>query len=83
MTGITLPPVKISPEEAITLFKFAGCEEMYRTKELFEEFKKAKGLRDAALWELLDLWDIMSLLSFVYDTGRVQGIREERAKRPQ
>lgn len=26
-------------------------------------------------------WDIMSLLSFVYDTARIQGIREERAKR--
>lgn len=27
------------------------------------------------------LWDMISLLSFIYDTGRVQGIREERAKR--
>ena len=83
MTGTTMPPVRINPEEAITLFQYASCEEMYRAKELFDEFKKARGLRDAALWEHLDLWEGMSLLSFIYDTGRVQGIREERAKRPQ
>ena len=78
-----MPPVRINPDEAITLFKYARCEEMYRAKDLFDEFKKAKGLRDAAMWELLDLWEVISLLSFVYDTGRVQGIREERAKRSQ
>ena len=83
MIGTTLPPVKISPEEAISLFKFAGCEEMYRAEELYDKFKKSKGLRNEVLWELLDTWDVMSLLSFVYDTGRVQGIREERAKRAQ
>ncbi len=83
MTGTTMPPVRINPEEAITLFKYARCEEMYRAKDLFDEFKKARGLQDAALWALLDLWEVMTLLSFVYATGRVQGIREERAKRPQ
>lgn len=83
MTGTKLPPVRIKPDEAITLFKFARYEEMCRTKELLEAFKKANGFQYAALWELLDLWDLMSLLTFVYDTGRVQGIREERAKRQQ
>ena len=81
MTGTTLPPVKITPEEAMTIFEFSGCGEIHRVMELFYKFKKSDCLRDAAMWELLDLWDIMSLLSFVYDTGRVQGIREERAKR--
>ena len=83
MIGAKMPPVRINPEEAISLFKYASIEEMYRAKDLFDEFKEARGLRDAALCELLDLWEVMSLLSFVYDTGRVQGIREERAKRPQ
>ena len=80
MTGKTLPQMRINPEEAINLFKFASTEEMYRVKDLFEMYKKEKGLRNAVLWDLLDTWDVMSLLSFVYDTGRVQGMREERAK---
>lgn len=42
MVGKMLPPVRITPEEAISLFDFIGCEEMYRAKELFEEFKKKK-----------------------------------------
>ena len=80
MTGKTLPQMRINPEEAINLFKFASIEEMCRAKDLFEMYKKEKGLRNAVLWDLLDTWDVMSLLSFVYDTGRVQGMREERAK---
>lgn len=80
MTGKTMPSVRINPEEAIALFKYATIEEMHRVKDLFDEFKKARELRNAPLWESLDLWDVLSLLSFVYDTGRVQGIREERGK---
>ena len=81
MIGKTMPPARINPEEAIALFRYATIEEMYRVKDLFAEFKKAGRLRNAPLWEGLDLWDVLSLLSFAYDTGRVQGIREERAKR--
>lgn len=80
MTGKNLPQMRINPDEAIKLFEFASMEEMHRAKDLFEMYKKEKGLRNAVLWELLDTWDVVSLLSFVYDTGRVQGIREVRAK---
>lgn len=76
-----LPPVMIEPQEAIALFAHAKTEEMQRAKELYETYRDAKEMRYKPLWDTLDLWDIMSLLSFVYDTGRVQGIREERAKR--
>ena len=48
---------------------------MYIAKDLHDFYRAQKG-RDSD-----SLWDMMSLLSFVYDTGRVQGMREERAKR--
>lgn len=81
MNGVKLPPVMIEPQEAIALFDYAKTEEMQRAKELYETYIEAKEVNCKPLWDLLDLWDLMSVLSFVYDTGRVQGIREERAKR--
>ena len=33
------------------------------------------------LIEDIRLWDAMKLLSFIYGTGRIQGMREERARR--
>lgn len=81
MNGVKLPPVMIEPQEAIALFTHAKIEEMQRAKELYETYREAKEVRYKPLWDALDLWDIVSLLSFAYDTGRVQGIREERAKR--
>lgn len=81
MNGVKLPPVMIEPQEAIVLFGYAKTEEMQRAKKLYEAYIEAKEVRCKPLWDLLDLWDLMSVLSFVYDTGRVQGIREERAKR--
>lgn len=70
-----LPPVMIEPEEAIALFSHAKTEEMYRAKALYDTYREARGT------DTDSLWDIMSLLSFVYDTARIQGIREERARR--
>lgn len=81
MTGNRLPQTLIAPEEAIDLFRFAHLWEIYRAEELYNTYKAAKPMRYAPLWEALDKWDLMSLLSFVYDAGRVQGIREERKKR--
>ena len=75
MLGKKLPPIRITPEEAIALFEYATAEEMYRAKALYDTYREAKGTHTDSLW------DIMSLLSFVYDTARIQGIREERAKR--
>jgi hypothetical protein len=48
---------------------------MYIAKDLYDFYRAQKG-RDSD-----SLWDTMSLLSFIYDTGRIQGMREERAKR--
>lgn len=75
MLGKKLPPIRITPEEAIALFEYATVEEMYRAKALYDTYREAKGT------DTDSLLDIMSLLSFVYDTARIQGIREERARR--
>lgn len=76
MNGVKLPPVMIEPQEAIALFCYTKTEEMHRAKALYDTYRQHKGTDHTD-----SLWDLMSVLSFVYDTGRVQGIREERAKR--
>lgn len=81
MTGKNATQERITPEEAIALFRYASTEEMYRVKALYDMYMKENEVHNAPLWDMLDLWDLMSILSFVYDTGRVQGMREERAKR--
>lgn len=75
MNGKHLPPLRIEPQEAIALFTHAKVEEMYRVKDLYTAYREARGT------DTDSLWGIMSLLSFVYDTARIQGIREERARR--
>ena len=75
MNSKHLSALKIEPEEAIVLFKFATLSEMYRTKALYDIYKTHRELKAD------NLWDIMSLLTFIYNTARIQGIREERAKR--
>ena len=75
MNGKHLPLLRIEPQEAIALFPYAKTEEIYRVKDLYTAYREARGT------DTDSLWDIMSLLSFVYDTARIQGIREERARR--
>lgn len=75
MTGKAPIQQLITPAEAMELFEYAGVCEMYIAKDL-HDFYRAKRGKDSD-----SLWDMISLLSFIYDTGRVQGIREERAKR--
>ena len=70
-----LPKSFITPDEALRLFKYAKTEEMERCVELYNTYAETRLIKSKVSW------DLMSLLSFVYDTGRVQGIREERAKR--
>lgn len=75
MTGKAPIQQLIAPGEAMELFRYAGIQEMQIAKDLHDFYRAQEGIhRDT-------LWDMMSLLSFVYDTGRVQGMREERAKR--
>lgn len=75
MTGKAPIQQLVAPDEAMELFKYAGIREIYIAKDLYD-FYRAKRERNSD-----SLWDMMSLLSFIYDTGRVQGMREERAKR--
>jgi hypothetical protein len=75
MTGEAPIQQLIAPAEAMELFRYAGIQEMYIAKDLHDFYRAQRG-RDSD-----SLWDMLSLLSFVYDTGRVQGVREERAKR--
>lgn len=75
MLGKTTPPELITAQEAIALFQYATISEMYTVKELEEVYRACKGKDQDTLWGTL------SILSFIYDTGRIRGIREERAKR--
>lgn len=76
MTGKAPIQRLIAPAEAMELFRYAGIQEMYIAKDLYDFYRAQKGRHSDSLWD-----NMMRLLSFVYDTGRVQGIREERAKR--
>ena len=75
MTGKAPIQQLIAPAEAMELFKYAGIREMHIAKDLRDFYRAQRG------GDSDSLWDMMSLLSFIYDTGRVQGMREERAKR--
>ena len=75
MVGKKMPEKMISTDEALKLFAYANTEEMHRAMDLYRAYRKTKGTDPDVLW------DLMSLLSFIYDTGRVQGIREERSKK--
>lgn len=76
MTGKTLPAQMITPEEALDLFKHSTVEEIYRAKDLCDAYKEANPYKDADFQ-----WKFFNLLSFIYSAGRIQGIREERAKK--
>ena len=68
-------PQLITPQESIKIFAHSSTEKMYRVDDLYNNYIKCGKLRDASHFEF------MRFLAFIYDTGRVQGIREERAKR--
>ena len=68
--------VLITPEEALSLLRFSTISSIYRAKDLRKAYevnqeKHTEGSR----------WDTMCLLAFIYDVGRIQGIREERERR--
>ena len=76
MTGKTLPAQLITPEEALTLFEHSTIEEIYRAKDLCAAYKEANPYKDSDFQ-----WKFLNLLSFIYSAGRIQVIREERAKK--
>lgn len=77
MIGKYTPPELITPEEALAIFKYGTLSEMYRAKALYDIYRRNFEP------DTDKLWGFIRLLSFVYDTARIQGIREERAKRSQ
>lgn len=72
MYGKQVPEERITPEEAIILFSFAKIEEILRAMDLYDIYRQHQKIDTP--------FDIMRMLAFIYDTGRVQGIREERAR---
>lgn len=66
----------ITPEEALTLFEHSTVEEVMRAKDLCDAYREANPCKDADFQ-----WKFFNLLSFIYGAGRIQGIREERAKK--
>ncbi len=77
MVGKHVLPELIKPTEAIVLFPYITIEEMRRVADLYNIYRKCRG-RDKEI-----IWDTLSVLAFIYGTARIQGIREERAKRKQ
>lgn len=55
MTGKNAAQERITPEEAIALFHYAGTEEMYRVKALYDMYMQKQEVRNAPLWDMLDL----------------------------
>lgn len=65
----------VSPAEAIVLFAERTVEDMEIVKELADAYATKPNKSNNLAWEK------MSLLAFIWNAGRVQGIREERKKK--
>ena len=66
----------INPTEALELFSHCRCYNMKRIKDLATAYIKQKNLKNDS-----SVWQFLIFLSFIYETGRIQGIREERMRR--
>lgn len=71
-------PQLITTEEAVTLcIKFATLDDIDTAEDIYLAYMdKVKDTRDKRYAE-------MCVLAAIYSAGRIQGIREERAKRKQ
>ena len=65
----------VSIDEALKLKEYMTVSEMFTVEKLHSAYRKEFGYDEE------QCWDAMCLLSFIYDIGRIQGIREERRKR--
>lgn len=66
----------VSPKEAIHLYQYATVVSVYLAKEIAEEYAKTKHISLAN-----QPFEFFVLLSLLLETGRIQGIRQERQKR--
>lgn len=76
MVGKELPPKLITEQEAVELNRFSTTEEIYRAQALYQAFRIACPIQSNDRQ-----WEFMKMIAFIYGAGRLQGIREERAKR--
>lgn len=74
MTGAWLPDERITPDEATELFRFAGCDLLQRAMDLYEAYRRERGVDSDPVW------DAGCVAAYLYGAGRIQGMREERAK---
>ena len=77
MTGKCRPPRLITPEEAVKVFGYASIDSFFEVAKLW----KYGSLNIKHLHGEPVSFVHTALLAFIYETGRVQGIREERARR--
>lgn len=76
MTGMkSIEQPLITVAEALELSEHIKLSETCIAMELFDAFEDKHGSAEYSLWNLA------CSVTFVYDAGRVQGIREERARR--
>lgn len=73
MVGKRQFPELITPEDAITLCHFNTLDDLSRAHDLGEAWK--------TLYSDDPKFDTVCKLAMIYTAGRIQGIREERAKR--
>lgn len=62
MNGKHLPPLRIEPQEAIALFTHAKVEEMYRVKDLYTAYRKARGTDTEQLMGPYELAIFLSMI---------------------
>lgn len=70
-------PGLIEPREAVKIFEVSSTlDELQRTRELYTECKKSPFFNTGESY-----FDTIMIMSFMYQTGRIQGIREERTRK--
>lgn len=67
---------KLTPAEAVDLLGYTTIDVFEDVKCLYEYYREnnKEASRDY-------LWNFISLMTLMYNTGRVDGIREERARK--
>ncbi len=87
MADMKVYPVLIEPEEALKIHEYSTVQEIENAYDLCMAFCKSppsfveRKAGDPRYRVGGMEWPSVCLLAFAYGTGRIQGMREERAKR--